>query len=93
MLLYRCFDWRSALVNEISQALIRWYRQRFRLLPRANSRPIRSIIPRDLQELVRRMVNENLTWVQERIANELLLKLGLRVSPRTVAKHIPRREP
>jgi hypothetical protein len=27
---------------------------------------------------------ENPTWGQERIANELLLKLGLKVSPRTV---------
>ncbi|WP_116813027.1 integrase core domain-containing protein [Steroidobacter cummioxidans] len=32
-------------------------------------------------------------WGQERIANELLLKLGLRVSPRTVAKHMPRPAP
>ena len=29
--------------------------------------------------------------VQERIANELLLKLGLRVSPRTVRKYMPKR--
>jgi putative transposase len=32
-------------------------------------------------------------WGQERIANELLLKLGLRVSPRTVAKYMPRPAP
>ena len=30
------------------------------------------------------MAQENPTWGQERIANELLLKLGLQVSPRTV---------
>ena len=34
------------------------------------------------------MARENPTWGQERIANELLLKLGLRVSPRTVRKYI-----
>ena len=33
---------------------------------------------------------ENLLWGQERIANELWLKLGLRVSPRTVRKYLPR---
>jgi len=35
------------------------------------------------------MAQENPTWGQERIANELLLKLGLRVSPRTVRKYMP----
>jgi putative transposase len=30
---------------------------------------------------------------EERIANELLLKLGLRVSPRTVRKYMPKRPP
>ena len=34
------------------------------------------------------MARENLTWGEERIANELLLKLGLRVSPRTVRKSV-----
>jgi putative transposase len=37
------------------------------------------------------MAYENPTWGQERIANELLLKLGLRVSPRTVRKYMPKR--
>jgi putative transposase len=35
------------------------------------------------------MAQENPTWGQERIANELLLKLGLQVSPRTVRKYMP----
>jgi putative transposase len=34
------------------------------------------------------MDRENLTWGEERIANELMLKLGIRVSPRTVAKYL-----
>ena len=41
----------------------------------------------------RRMARENPLWGQERIANELLLKLGLRVSPRTVRKYLSRRPP
>jgi len=36
------------------------------------------------------MACENPTWGEERIANELLLKLGLRVSPRTVRKYLPK---
>ena len=32
-----------------------------------------------------RWIGENPTWGEERIANELMLKLGIRVSPRTVA--------
>jgi hypothetical protein len=36
------------------------------------------------------MGNENPTWGEERIANELLLKLGIQVSPRTVRKYLPR---
>jgi putative transposase len=40
--------------------------------------------------LIRRMARENPSWGEERIANELLLKLGLRVSPRTVRKYWPK---
>jgi putative transposase len=37
------------------------------------------------------MARENPTWGEERIANELLLRLGLRVSPRTVRKYLLKR--
>jgi putative transposase len=37
------------------------------------------------------MANENPSWGEERIANELLLKLGIRLSPRTVSKYLPGR--
>jgi transposase InsO family protein len=36
------------------------------------------------------MAHDNPTWGQERIANELLLKLGLQVSPRTIRKYMPK---
>jgi transposase InsO family protein len=39
------------------------------------------------------MAGENPLWGQERIAYELLLKLGIRVSHRTVAKYMPKRPP
>jgi hypothetical protein len=33
----------------------------------------------------------NITWGEERIADELLVKLGLQVSPRTIRKYMPAR--
>jgi transposase InsO family protein len=39
------------------------------------------------------MARENPSWGEERIANELLLKLGLRVSPRTIRKYLPKSPP
>jgi putative transposase len=45
------------------------------------------------RQLIRRMASENPLWGEERIANELLLKLGVRVSPRTVRKYMPKRPP
>jgi putative transposase len=89
--LARWFDWRRALVIVQPQTLIRWHRRGFRLLWRWTSRPGRPPIPSNLQALIRRMAWENLAWGEERIANELLLKLGLRVSPRTVHKYMPQR--
>jgi putative transposase len=37
------------------------------------------------------MAQDNPLWGEERIANELLLKLGVRLSPRTVRKYMPKR--
>jgi len=48
--------------------------------------PIALELPWELRQLVRRMANENPTWGQERIASELLLKVGLRASPLTVRR-------
>jgi hypothetical protein len=39
------------------------------------------------------MAQENHLWGEERIANKLLLKLGIRISPRIVRKYMPRRPP
>jgi transposase InsO family protein len=87
--LSRFFDWRRVLVIVKPVTLIRWHRQGFRLFWRWQSTPGRPPLPRDLQAIIRRMALENPTWGQERITNELLLKLGLRVSPRTVRKYMP----
>jgi putative transposase len=88
--LARWFDWRQALALVRPATLMRWHRQGFRLFWRWNATPGRPAIPVDLQALIRKMAHENPTWGQEHIANELLLKLGLRVSPRTVRKYLPK---
>src|SRR5262245_50519439 len=88
--LARWCDWHQALVLVQPATLIRWHRQGFRWFWRWTSRPGRPPIPAELRALIRRMARENPTWGQERIANELLLKLGLRVSPRTVRKYLPK---
>jgi putative transposase len=89
--LARWFDWRQALAVVQPETFLRWHRQGFRLFWRWKSRPGRPPLPPELQTLIRRMARENPTWGEERIANELLLKLGLRVSPRTVRKYMPKR--
>ncbi len=90
-LLSRLFNWRDALVVVWPETLIRWHRAGWRLFWRIKSRPGRPPIPLELRQLIRRMATENPLWGEERIANELLLKLGLRVSPRTVRKYMPKR--
>jgi putative transposase len=84
------FDWRNALVAVRPQTLIRWHRAGWKLFWRLKSRPGRPPIPTELRALIRRIANENPSWGEERIANELLLKIGIRVSPRTVNKYLPR---
>jgi hypothetical protein len=45
----------------------------------------------DLQALIRIIACDNPTWSEERVATELALKLGLRVSLRTMRKYLPKR--
>jgi len=88
--LSRLFDWKNALVVVNPDTLIRWHRKGFRLFWRWKSRPKgRRPIPEDLQKLIMEMATANVAWGEERIAHELLVKLGIRVSPRTVRKYMP----
>jgi putative transposase len=90
VLLARVFAWRDALLIVQPATLIRWHRQAFRLLWRWRSRGLgRPRIPLDLRRLIRTMAQDNPTWGERRIAAELLVKLGLRVSPRTVRRYMP----
>jgi putative transposase len=88
VLLSRLFNWRDALVVVQPQTLVRWHRQGFRLFWRWKSRPGRPPIPIELRQLIREMAMSNPSCGEERIAYELLLKLRIRVSPRTVRKYM-----
>ncbi len=87
--LARFFDWRDALIVVKPETFIKWHRTAFRMFWRWKSRKVgRPILPKNLRELIRQMDRENPTWGQGRIADELLLKLSIKVSARTVAKYL-----
>jgi transposase InsO family protein len=81
-------DWRAALTIVKPETLIRWHRKGFRLFWRWKSRPGRPPIPVDLRRLIVAMARADPTWGEERIADELRLKLGLAVSPRTIGRYL-----
>ena len=92
-LLSRLCDWRSCVMVVRPETVVRWHRAGWRLLWRYKSRPGRPPVPLELRQLIRRMAMENPLRGEERIANELLLKRAITVSPRTVRKYIPKRPP
>jgi Homeodomain-like domain len=83
-------DWRSALVIVKPETLISWHRRGFKLFWQLKSRVGRPRLPSDIRQLIARMVEENPTWGQARVADELALKLGILVSPRTVRAYWPK---
>ena len=91
--LAKLFEWRNALIVVKPDTLIRWHRKGFRLFWRWKSRRKgRPPVPEELKKLIVKMAIANVSWGEERIAHELLVKLGLRVSPRTVRKYMPSRD-
>ena len=91
VILSRFIDWRPVLVIVQPDTLVRWHRHMFRLLWRWKSRPVgRPRIPANVQQLIAEMARANRTWGEERIAAELLLKLGVSLSPRTVRRYMRR---
>src|SRR5262245_19289055 len=86
----RFFEWKSALLIVKPATLIGWHRKAFRLFWKWKSRRVgRPRLPAELQQMIARMVHDNPTWGEERIADELWLKLGISVSPRTVRAYWP----
>jgi putative transposase len=76
-------------VNVTPKTFIGWRRAGFRLFWRWKSLAGRPRIPAELRALIREMALSNPSWGEERIANELLLKFRIQISPRTVRKHVP----
>src|SRR5215831_4479535 len=88
--LSRWFDWREALIVVQQETLTRWHRKGFRLFWKWKSRPRgRPPVPAGVRKLIREMARSNPTWGEERIADELLLKIGIQISPRTVRRYMP----
>src|SRR3989440_7882776 len=89
----RWAGWRDALHLVRPETVIRWHRQGFRVFwtwKSRRSRPGRPPVGSELVDLVRTMAIANPLWGAPRIHGELL-KLGLDVSQRTVARLMPRR--
>lgn len=87
--------WRDALHLVKPDTLLRWHRDLFKLVWRRKShrggvQPRR--LSKDTIELIMTMARDNATWGAERIRGELL-KLGIRVSKRTIQKYMKRARP
>jgi putative transposase len=80
--------WRTAVVLVQPATLLRWHRAGFRALWRQRSRPL-GRPPTVRAPLIREMASTNPRWGAERIRGELL-KLGVRVSKRTVQRYLRR---
>jgi hypothetical protein len=77
----RLFAWQNALVSVKPETFLGWHRKGFCLFWRWKSKPRgRPRLPQEIQDLIRRLAQENPTWGEERIAAELLLKLRIQVS-------------
>src|SRR5262249_12553562 len=89
--LTRFFDWRSVLMVVKPDTLVRWHRRGLRFFWKWKSRSSgRPRVPTDVRKLIVEMASANPTWGEERIANELLLKIGIQISPRTVRRYMPK---
>jgi putative transposase len=94
LLASRVRGWKQALVLIQPETLLRWHRKGFRLFWKCKSaKP--STTPRISEEsitLIRAMVAENRLWGAERVRGEVL-KLGIRVSKRTIQKYMRQARP
>ena len=87
-------SWRDALHVVSPETLLRWHRDLFKWVWRRKSRPRRQpkrLAP-EIVTLIQTMARDNVLWGAERIRGELL-KLGIRVSKRTIQKYMRRVRP
>src|ERR1700674_1553745 len=71
------------------ETFIGWHRRAFQILWRWKSLGGRPRLPKNLRALIAEMVWQNPTWGEARVASELALKLGVRVSPRMLLAYWP----
>jgi len=89
-----CPRWWDALHVVNPEALLRWHRDLFKFVWRRRSRPKGQpmrLAP-EVVTLIQAMAKDNALWGAERIRGEFL-KLGFRVSKRTIQKYIRRVRP
>ena len=87
--------WSKALMIVKPETVVSWHRAGFRLFWRLRSRTKnhgRPMIDAEIRALIRQMMNENPFWGAPRIHGELL-KLGFKVSERTVSRYLQRISP
>src|SRR5215471_1335497 len=90
-------SWRRVIVLVQPETVLRWHRAGFRRFWRRRSRPRKtSPLARETIDLIRDMAARGRLWGAERIRGELL-KLGIKVSKRTIQKYLrearrPRRD-
>jgi len=86
-------QWKQPLIVVTPETVIRWHRAGFQMYGRLISkvrRPVgRTQTPKEVRELIFRMVRENPTWGAPRIHGELLM-LGFDVSERTISRWMRR---
>src|SRR5215475_2828354 len=81
-------SWRRVIVLVQPETVLRWHRAGFQRFWRRRSRPrTTSPLPRETIDLIRNMAARGRLWGAERIRGELL-KLGIKVSKRTIQKHM-----
>ena len=85
--------WKQSLIIVTPETVVRWHRSGFRMYWRLISRVRRKVgrkqTPREVRELIFRMVAENPTWGAPRIHGELLM-LGFDLSERTISRWMKR---
>ena len=82
-------SWRDAILMVKPQTILRWHRSGYRLFWRfkTKTKAKKPSVATETVSLIRQMAQENRLWGAERIRGELL-KLGIRVSKRTVQKYM-----
>jgi len=85
-------DWHSALAIVKPETVLAWHRAGFRLFwtwKVRQGQPGRSVISREVRDLIHKMCRENPTWGAPRIHGELL-KLGINIAESSVSKYMLR---